>query len=241
MPHLHVDDLRVAFPRAGGWVEVVRGVSFGLDRGECVALTGPSGSGKSSAALALLGLVVPPGRIAGGSVWLDGVDLLTLDDRALCPIRGRRLAMVFQEPGAALDPLATVLGHLDEAQRVHGLGDRATRRERAGELLDLVDVGRERLRAYPHELSGGERQRVAIAIGLAAEPEILIADEPTTALDAVVRAALVGLLGRLRRELGLGLVVVSHDAAVVAALADRVVAFADGVVVPPGLRTGAAR
>jgi len=232
-PLLRVEGLTVAFPADGRWVPVVQELDLAVDRGEIVGLVGESGCGKSMTALALLRLVPPPGRIRAGRILLDGVDLLGLPEARLREIRGGRLAMIFQEPMTALNPVFTIGFQIAEAIRVHRKVARAAARRRAGELLELVampDPGR-RLDAYPHELSGGQRQRAMIAMSLAAEPDLLIADEPTTALDVTVQAQILELLERLRKQLGLAVLLITHDLAVVAESCERALVMYAGRMV----------
>jgi peptide/nickel transport system ATP-binding protein len=254
-PLLEVQGLEVSFPAAPadtGWRPVVRGASFSVGRGEAVGLVGESGSGKTLTALALLGLVPPPGRVTAGSVRLvplDGAspeaadtaprDLLTLGEPAWRAVRGRRIAMIFQEPATAFDPVFSIGFQIAEAVRAHRQGKpgrRMTRREawaEAARLLDRVaiaDAGR-RLGDYPHQLSGGQRQRAMIAMALAGRPELLLADEPTTALDVTLQAQILELLADLRRELGLAVLLITHDLGVVAEACDRVVVMHAGRVV----------
>jgi peptide/nickel transport system ATP-binding protein len=238
-PLLTVDRLSIAFPAGDGWAEVVRGASLSIGAGEVVGLVGESGSGKTMTALAVLRLVPEPGRITGGSVRLygrgdaSGVELLSLPERELRRVRGGAIGMVFQEPAAALDPVFTVGYQLVEAIRAHRDVTRAVARRRAEELLALVAVPepRRRLDSYPHQLSGGQRQRVMIALALAAEPRLLLADEPTTALDVTLQAQVLELLLSLRDRLGLGILLVTHDLAVVASTCDRVTVMYCGEVV----------
>jgi peptide/nickel transport system ATP-binding protein len=237
-PLLDVRDLEVSFPaRGGGWAPVVRGVSLTAGRGEVVGLVGESGSGKSITALAVLGLVPPPGRVTGGVALLDGpggpADLLKLDERALRRVRGGRIAMVFQEPATAFNPVYTIGFQIAEAVRAHRRISRREAREEAARLLERVAVpdARRRLDAYPHQLSGGQRQRAMIAMALAGGPELLLADEPTTALDVTLQAQILELLDELRRDLGLAVLLITHDLGVVAEACDRVVVMNAGRVV----------
>ena len=224
---LDVRDLRISFPASDGRrFHPVDGVSFSLDRGETLALVGESGCGKSLTSLALLRLIPPPGRIDSGSaIRLGETDVLTLEGEALRQIRGRRIGMIFQDPMTSLNPVFTAGDQIAEAVRAHLRVSKAEARERARSLLQEVGIPdpAERLDAYPHQLSGGMRQRVMIAIALAAEPEILVADEPTTALDVTVQAQILELIGRLQAELGMALVLITHDLGVVAEIADDVV------------------
>jgi peptide/nickel transport system ATP-binding protein len=232
-PLLRVEGLTVDFPVGGRRVAVVRDVGLAVGRREIVGLVGESGSGKSMTALALLRLVPPPGRIAAGRVLLDGEDLLALPEARLRRVRGRRIAMVFQEPATALNPVYSIGFQIAEAVRAHRPLSRRAALDEAARLLDLVALPdpRRRLADYPHQLSGGQRQRVMIAMALAAGPDLLLADEPTTALDVTVQAQILELLERLRQELGLSVVLITHDLAVVAETCERVVVMYCGEVV----------
>ena len=234
-PLLEVEDLRVEFSTAAGPVEAVAGVSFTVGPEETVAVVGESGSGKSVTALAVLQLL-DGGRISGGRVVFDGRDLSTLDRRALRRVRGNDIAMIFQDPMTSLDPLYTVGHQIVEALRLHRRTTRRQARERAAELLEQVGMPdpRRRLDSYPHQLSGGQRQRVMIAIALACEPRLLIADEPTTALDVTIEAQILQLLHDLQRSYRTAMLLVTHDMGVVAENADRVVVFYAGQVVEQG-------
>ncbi len=230
---LTVEDLTITFPVDGQTAPVVRGVSFALERGQFVGLVGESGCGKSVTALAILRLVPKPGRIEHGSIRLEGEELLDLPAEAMRQVRGARIGIVFQEPMTSLNPVLTIGFQIGESLQVHrGLSRRAAREAAIG-LLDRVAVPapRQRVDDYPHQLSGGQRQRAMIAMALACEPELLIADEPTTALDVTVQAQILELLDRLRRELGLTVLLITHDLAVVAETCDRAVVMYAGQVV----------
>jgi oligopeptide/dipeptide ABC transporter ATP-binding protein len=232
---LDVRDLRVSFPAPDGHrFFPVDGVSFTLDRGETLALVGESGSGKSLTSLALVRLVPPPGRIEPGSaIRLGDTDVLSLQGEALRQIRGRRIGMIFQDPMTSLNPVFTVGDQIAEGVRAHLPVTRGQARERARALLQEVgipDPGT-RIDSYPHQLSGGMRQRVMIAIALAAEPDILVADEPTTALDVTVQAQILEVLDRLRRARGMAVLLITHDLGVVAGRADRVAVMYAGQIV----------
>ena len=234
-PLLEVDDLSVQFVSREGTVNAVSGASFSLRAGEVLCLLGESGSGKSVTLRALMRLL--PGRArVGGRVSVAGKDVLALQGRALQSYRGGDVAMVFQEPMTALDPVYTIGQHLTEMIRQHKGGSRAAARARAIELLDLVKVpgAARRVDAYPHELSGGLRQRAMIAIALSCGPRLLLADEPTTALDATVQIQVLILLRRLQQELGMGTIFVTHDLGVAAEIADRVAVMYAGRVVEEG-------
>ncbi|EKE44556.1 oligopeptide/dipeptide ABC transporter ATP-binding protein [Oceaniovalibus guishaninsula JLT2003] len=220
---LAVESLRVTFRRdRAPPVEVLRGVSLTLERGATLGIVGESGSGKSVLALSVIGLL-PRNARAEGRVLLDGTDLLTLSERGMRDVRGRRIGMIFQEPMTALNPAMRVGVQIAEGLRVRRGLSRGNARTEALRLLDRVQIpqaGR-RIDSYPHEMSGGERQRVGIAIALALEPDLLIADEPTTALDVTVQAGILDILGDLVADLGLSLILISHDLGVIARLADR--------------------
>jgi len=232
---LEVTDLRVSLPTAQGQVEALRGVGFSLERGQTLGLMGESGCGKSLTALALMGLL-PEGAVTTGSVRLQGQELLGLDDAALCRLRGARMAMVFQEPMTALNPLHTVGQQIAEPLRLHQGLSRDAARTQALQLLERVQMpqARERLSAYPHQLSGGQRQRVVIAMALACGPELLIADEPTTALDVTLQREVLRLIQQLVQEDGMGLLLISHDLGVMADTVQRLWVMYAGSVVDSG-------
>ena len=224
-PLLQVDDLHVAFNTGEGVVHAVNGVSFGVAERETLGIVGESGSGKSVAALALMRLLPqPPARVSARGVRFDGLDLFSIEERAMRHVRGGRLAMVFQDPMTSLDPVLTIERQIAEMLVAHKVCGRRETRERALALLDMVGIPEAgtRLDAYPDELSGGMRQRVLIAMALSCSPELLIADEPTTALDVTVQDQILELMRRLKRELGMATIWISHDLGTVAGLADRV-------------------
>ncbi len=228
-PILRVRDLAVEFDVAGQPLRAVDGVSFDLRRGETLGLVGESGCGKTTTVLGILRLLPPGGRVVGGSVWFDGEDLLSLDGRALRAFRWTRLSLVFQGAMNALNPVRTVGDQITEAIRLHA--PQTTKSEanrRAGELLERVGIGARRAREYPHTYSGGMRQRAMIALALACEPDVIIADEPTTALDVMVQAQILELLGGIARDFGMGIILVTHDLGVVAQVCDRVVVMYGG-------------
>jgi ABC-type dipeptide/oligopeptide/nickel transport system ATPase component len=235
-PLLDVRDLTTVFATPGGPFKALDSVSFELAKGETLGLVGPSGSGKSLTALSVLRLVQPPGRIVSGQVVFEGRDLLSLPDAEMCRVRGRQLALVFQDPAAALNPVFTVGDQVAETLRAHGLADRASARDRVAQLLQMVRIPdpARRARDYPHQLSGGLRQRVAIALALACEPILVIADEPTTALDATIQGEILELLEELRSRLGLSLLLIAHDLQVVAGMAPRVAVMDRGRIVETG-------
>ncbi|MGI5163097.1 ABC transporter ATP-binding protein [Spirillospora sp. CA-253888] len=232
-PLLEVADLSVEFEVRGRRVRAVNGLSYTLEEGETLAILGESGSGKSVAAQAVLGILdSPPARVTGGSVRLRGEELLDLPEHRRRAYRGDRISMIFQDALSALNPVFTVGDQLGEMFRAHRGMRRREARERAVELMERVRIpsARQRLGEYPHRFSGGMRQRVMIAMALALEPDVLIADEPTTALDVTVQAQIMRLLADLQDELRTGLVLITHDLGVVAGIADRIVVMYAGAV-----------
>jgi len=232
-PVLEVRDLVTRFRTRHGVIHAVDGISYSLDDGEALAIVGESGSGKTVGALSLLGLVPEPGVVEGGEVLLRGQSLLGLSSREWRDVRGRRIAMIFQDPLTSLNPVLTVGRQMTEMLRRHlGMG-RADAEIRAVEWLDRVGIPDAwgRLADYPHRLSGGQRQRVMIAMALSCEPDVLIADEPTTALDVTVQAQIVDLVKDLRDDLGMAILWITHDLAVVAGLVDRVAVMYAGRIV----------
>jgi len=235
-PLLDVRDLRTSFFLEAGEARAVDGVSFALQPGRVLGLVGESGCGKSVTALSLMRLVPPPGRIVGGEVRLDGRNLLALDERAMRGLRGAGLAMIFQEPMSSLNPVFTVGSQIAEAIRLHRPVSRGDARRRAVELLTEVGIPEPARRAddYPHQLSGGMRQRVMIAMAISCEPRVLIADEPTTALDVTIQAEILDLLRALRERRGMALLLITHDLGVVAQQADEVAIMYAGRIVEHG-------
>ncbi|HEX2571569.1 MAG TPA: ABC transporter ATP-binding protein [Polyangia bacterium] len=232
-PLLAVQDLAVEFAGAGGAVRAVDGVSWSVARGGALGVVGESGCGKSVTALSILRLVRAPGRIVGGTIRYRGQDLLSLPEKEMRSLRGNRLAMIFQEPMTALNPVYRAGAQVGEVLRAHrGMGRREAIEE-AARLFRQVGIAdpERRVHDFPHQMSGGMRQRVMIAMALACRPEVLIADEPTTALDVTIQAQILDLLGRLRRELGMSLVLITHDLGVVAETCDEVVVMYAGQVV----------
>jgi oligopeptide/dipeptide ABC transporter ATP-binding protein len=232
---LEVEDLRVRLPARGGSITVVDGVDYAVAESEVFGVAGESGSGKTMSVLALIGLL-PSGATASGRASFRGLDLLALRGRALRDIRGGGIGMVFQDPMTSLHPMLSIGQQIEEPIRQHLGVRRSAARQRAAELLEAVRLPdpERALRAYPHQFSGGMRQRVAIAIALAAEPQLLIADEPTTALDVTVQAGIIRLLDALRRERGLSVVLITHDLGVMSALADDLAIFYGGRIVEDG-------
>jgi peptide/nickel transport system ATP-binding protein len=232
-PLLEVSGLRTSFATRDGLVRAVDGISFSVDRGEIMGLVGESGCGKSVTSLSILRLVPPPGRIDAGSVVFEGRDLLTLRPEQMRSIRGQQLAMIFQQPTSSLNPVWDVGRQIGETLEIHKGMRRKEARLRALELLRLVGIPdpERRLQSYPHELSGGMAQRVMIAMALACEPDLLIADEPTTALDVTIQAQILDLLRNLRDELGTAIILITHDLGVVAEMCDRVAVMYAGEIV----------
>ena len=233
-PLLRLDDLKTYFYTDEAVVRAVDGVSYDINPGETLAVVGESGSGKSVTALSILRLVPePPGRIVGGRILFKGRNLLELPAAEMRQIRGKEISMIFQEPMTALNPVYTCGDQIAETLVLHERLDRRAARRRAIEMLDLVDIPapEQRVDEYPHQLSGGMRQRVMIAMALACRPSILIADEPTTALDVTVQAQILELLKRLQSELGMAVILITHDLGVVAETADRVAVMYAGQVV----------
>ncbi len=240
-PLLEIDGLAVRFDTRGGRVEAVRDVSLTVAKGETLGLVGESGSGKSVTAQAVMGLIDPPGFVCGGDVRWRGRSLLDpADAREAARVRGREIAMVFQDPMTSLNPLMTVGAQLTEVLRHHLGLSRSQARTRAAELLNAVGISdaKGRLDQHPHEFSGGMCQRVMIAMGIACEPDLLIADEPTTALDVTVQAQILDLLAELQHRLGLAIILITHDLGVVAGLCDRVAVMYAGEVVETGAIDG---
>jgi peptide/nickel transport system ATP-binding protein len=234
MPLLEISNLRTYFYPGGAVARAVDGVSFSIEAGETVGLVGESGCGKSVTALSILRLIQPPGRIEPGSrITFDGNDLLTLGDREIRGIRGARIAMVFQEPMTALNPVFTIGDQIAEVVRIHGSGSKKDAWERAVEMLRIVGIPAPEKRAhdYPHQLSGGMRQRVVIAMALVMNPAVVIADEPTTALDVTIQAQILELLRDLQQKFGTAILLITHDLGVVAETASRVIVMYGGEVV----------
>jgi peptide/nickel transport system ATP-binding protein/oligopeptide transport system ATP-binding protein len=234
MSHLlAVTNLQTQFPTRAGLVRAVNGVSFHLDSGELLGLVGESGCGKSITALSIMRLIAPPGKIVGGEISFDGKNLLQLSNAEMRAIRGDDIAMIFQDPMTSLNPVYTVGEQIAEALRLHRKLSRKAARAAAVEAMrevSIPDPGR-RLNDYPHQLSGGMRQRVMIAMALACDPKLLIADEPTTALDVTIQAQILELLNELRRNRELAVLLITHDLGVVAEVADRVAVMYTGRIV----------
>ncbi|MEA2627069.1 MAG: peptide/nickel transport system ATP-binding protein, partial [Candidatus Binatota bacterium] len=231
---LDVRDLHTHFVTDSGVARAVDGVSFAVAKGETLGMVGESGCGKSVTALSILRLVPsPPGEIVGGSILYEGTDLLKLEEHAMRRVRGREIAMIFQEPMSSLNPVFTIGDQVGEAIRLHQQTGRRETRERVIEMLRLVEIPEpeRRIGEYPHQLSGGMRQRVMIAMALSCHPKLLIADEPTTALDVTIQAQILDLLAGLQERLGMALLLITHDLGVVAEQAQRVVILYAGRIV----------
>jgi peptide/nickel transport system ATP-binding protein len=233
---LEVRDLRTHFLTRAGVVKAVEGVTFSLQRGEILGLVGESGSGKTVTGFSLIGLVDPPGKVVGGSIRFDGQELVGLPNSVLRGLRGKRIAMVFQDPAATLNPVLTIGTQMMLAVQAHGGATERAARDLAARTLTRVGIpeAAARLDAYPHEFSGGMRQRVAIAIALLHGPELIIADEPTTALDVSIQAQILAEMKLLAKESGTSLIWISHDLATVSSLADRVLVMYAGRIVESG-------
>ncbi len=236
-PLLEVRNLQTHFHTQDGVVKAVDGVSFSVDRGETLGIVGESGCGKSVTSLSIMRLIPsPPGKIAGGQVIFDGEDLLQQSEERMRHIRGNRIAMIFQDPMTSLNPVLTVGRQITESLELHLKLSRREAQSRAAELLDMVGIpsASKRLDNYPHQFSGGMRQRVMIAMALSCNPELLIADEPTTALDVTIQAQILELINRLKEELDTAVIIITHDLGVVAGMTDRVTVMYAGRVVEEG-------
>ncbi len=232
-PILVVRNLRTYFYTDDGVVKAVDGVDLSVRRGEVLGLVGESGCGKSVTSYSILRLVSPPGRILSGEVWFDGQDLLKLGDEEMREIRGNRISMIFQQPVSCLNPVFRAGDQITEVLNIHRHLDKKGAWERMIELMRLVRIPdpEKRARSFPHELSGGMAQRIMIAMALACEPELLIADEPTTALDVTIQAQILDLMRELRREIGSAIILITHDMGVIAEMADRVAVMYAGRIV----------
>lgn len=231
---LEIKDLTVSFSSEGRKVEVVSGVSLSIPQGRIVGVVGESGCGKTVTALSIMRLIPePPGKIEGGEIFFDGADLLEYGDRDMRSLRGNRISMIFQEPISSLNPVFTVGDQIGEALRTHLKITKSQEKERVIELLRLVGIPapERRVKNYPHELSGGMSQRVMIAMALACSPEVLIADEPTTALDVTIQAGILELIDDLRVRLGMAVLLITHDLGIIAEVADTVYVMYAGKVV----------
>jgi len=238
-PLLEVEGLCTRFFTKAGVVKAVQDVSFSVRRGEVLGLVGESGSGKSMIGYSIMGLIDPPGRVVAGRILFDGRDLSRLSPEAMRQLRGNRIAMIFQDPMMTLNPVLRIDAQMVETIRAHGKVSHAAALERSREALVKVGISSpdERLRAYPHQFSGGMRQRVAIAIALLNEPALIIADEPTTALDVTIQGQILFEMQKLSRETGAALIWITHDLSVIAGLADRICVMYAGRIVEEGSTT----
>lgn len=236
---LEVDDLHVTFSTYGGTVKAVRGVHFHLKKGETLAIVGESGCGKSVTSNAIMRLIPsPPGKITGGSIMFKGKDLTQLSDRDMRSIRGVDISMIFQDPMTALNPTLTIETQLIEGVMQHEKVSKAAARKKALEMMELVGIPspNERMKQYPHQFSGGMRQRIVIAIALICEPELLIADEPTTALDVTIQAQILELFEKIQEVTGVAIILITHDLGVVASIADRIAVMYAGKIIETGTK-----
>ncbi|MGV3487345.1 MAG: ABC transporter ATP-binding protein [Tuberibacillus sp.] len=235
-PILQVQGLRTAFFTDNGQVPAVDGIDFYIREGEILGIVGESGCGKSVTSLSIMGLVSEPGKIVDGNILFNGEDITNAPERKMRALRGNDIAMIFQEPMTSLNPVFTIGNQLTEAIRIHRKSSKREARERAVELLKLVGLPRakELLGNYPHQLSGGMRQRVMIAMAMACDPKVLIADEPTTALDVTIQKQILNLMKKLNRETGTAIVLITHDLGVVAQMCERVIVMYAGKIVEEG-------
>ena len=233
---LQVKDLAISFFTKAGEIQAVRGISYELGRGEVLGIVGESGSGKSVSSHAILRLTPPGGLVKSGEILFEGRDILALGKKELQSLRGDRISMIFQDPMTALDPLFTIEYQMNEALKRHTSLSKESRHRRMLELLELVGINQpeRRLRQYPHQLSGGMRQRAMIAMALSCDPDLLIADEPTTALDVTIQAQIIELLKELKDRLGMAVIFITHDLGVISDICDRIIVMYAGKIVEEG-------
>ena len=235
---IEVRDLAISFFNKSGEVQAVRGIDYTLRRGEVLGIVGESGSGKSVSSHAILRLTPPSGKVKSGQILFDGKDILQMNKKEIQALRGNRIAMIFQDPMTSLDPLFTVEYQINESLKKHTSLDAASRKKRVIELLKLVGINQPERRAkqYPYEFSGGMRQRVMIAMALSCDPELLIADEPTTALDVTIQAQIIDLLKELKERLGMAIIFITHDLGVVSDICDDIIVMYAGKIVETGTK-----
>ena len=233
---LDINDLHLSFFTPVGEVKGLNGVTFSMEQGEVLGIVGESGSGKSVTAYSIMGLIAYPGKIVGGSVRFNGHEVEKMTEKELRKMRGNEVSIIFQDPMTSLNPVYTIGNQIEEVILLHTDRNKAEAKAKAKELLELVGINEpeKRLRQYPHELSGGMRQRVMIAIALACEPKLLIADEPTTALDVTIQAQILELMQELRRKLGMSIIMITHDLGVVASMCEKIAVMYAGNIVEYG-------
>jgi oligopeptide transport system ATP-binding protein len=233
---LEVKDLEVSFFTYAGEVKAVRGISYELKPGEVMGIVGESGSGKSVSSYGLMGIIPDPGKIIGGSITFDGRDITSLSEKELLKIRGKEIGMIFQDPMTSLNPVFTVGNQIEESLKKHTTLNKDERKARIIELFQLVGINQpeKRMNQYPHEFSGGMRQRVMIAMALACNPKLLIADEPTTALDVTIQAQIVELLKELKNKINMSIIFITHDLGVIADICDKVAVMYAGQIIETG-------
>ena len=236
MALLEINDLRTSFFTDGGEVKAVNGISFNLDKGKVLGIVGESGSGKSVTAYSIMQILASTGKIVGGSIKLDGQELVNSGEKVMRKVRGNKVSIIFQDPMTSLNPTHTIGHQIMESILLHTGRNKSQAYERAVEMLRLVNINEpeKRMKQYPHELSGGMRQRVVIAMALACEPDILIADEPTTALDVTIQAQILDLMSSLQKELGMAIIMITHDLGVVAQMCDEVIVMYAGSICEQG-------
>ena len=236
MSLLEINDLRTSFFTDAGEVKAVNGISFKLDRGKVLGIVGESGSGKSVTAYSIMQILASTGKIVGGSIKLDGQELVNSGEKVMRKVRGNKVSIIFQDPMTSLNPTHTIGHQIMESILLHTGRNKKQAYDRAVEMLRLVNINEpeKRMKQYPHELSGGMRQRVVIAMALACEPDILIADEPTTALDVTIQAQILDLMSSLQKELGMAIIMITHDLGVVAQMCDEVIVMYAGSICEQG-------
>ena len=233
---LEIKDERLSFFTPAGEVKALNGVSFSMNEGEVLGIVGESGSGKSVTAYSIMGLTAYPGKLVGGTIWFNGHEIDKMTEKEMRKIRGNEVSIIFQDPMTSLNPVYTIGNQIVEVIRLHTGKSKKEATERARELIELVGITEpeKRLKHYPHELSGGMRQRVMIAIALACEPKLLIADEPTTALDVTIQAQILELMQELRQKLGMSIIMITHDLGVVASMCEKIAVMYAGHIVEYG-------